>query len=230
MKNKYPKNVLTFLVAFLIQGLTSATDASAQTQIQIPLGELLARTPTILQSHKQIPIATTVKGTVTTPIVWTDISNPQETRATITINESLKYVDGDIALPENSSLIVEVNDWDDAGFVSLRTVALAYKDSKGQFKQCEIPPGALFIRDQENQPLAFKTEESEREYSILADLVDEAVDTTTRELPFPGRLNSVVSRTIRDSRRLRRSNGEEVYYVENETPVLIYVNKFFKCF
>ena len=177
--------------------------------------------------QKQIPLATTIEGTITTPIIWTDNSRSNTTRATITFNEPLLYSDGSIALPESSSLIVEVNDWDDAGFVTLNAVAIIYEDSRGEFTQSAIPEGTLLIRNEDNQPLAFKTEESNGENSIISGIFDEAVQTGARNLSLPGGIDSAVSRTIRDNfRSSRRSNTDTVYFVEEETTVSIVVNSF----
>ena len=177
--------------------------------------------------QKQIPIATTIEGTITTPIVWTDNSQSNTTRATITFNEPLLYSDGSIALPESSSLIVEVDDWDDAGFVTLNTVAIIYEDSRGEFTQSAIPEGTLLIRDEDDRPLAFKTEESNGNNSIRSGIFDEAVQTGARNLSLPGGLDSAVSRTIRDNfRSPSRANTDTVYLVEEETTVSIVVNSF----
>ncbi|MDJ0596390.1 MAG: hypothetical protein QNJ72_41515 [Pleurocapsa sp. MO_226.B13] len=180
--------------------------------------------------QKQIPLATTIEGTITTPIIWTDNSQPNATRATIILNEPLLYSDGSIALPENSSLIVEVSDWDNAGFVTLNAVAIVYENSRGEFTQSTIPEGTLLIRNEDNHPLAFKTEESNGGNSIIGVIADEVVQTGARNLSLPGGLDSAVSRssrTIRDnSRSSRRSNTGAVYSVEEETTVSIYVNSF----
>jgi uncharacterized lipoprotein YbaY len=178
--------------------------------------------PKDTSTTNQIPIASIVKGKVANSIIWTENSLPPETRATITLTEPLKYSDGSIALPKNSSLIVEVSDWDDAGFVTLRPIAVV-TEGDGEFTQRAIPENALLIRNEDNQPLTFKTRNSGNNNSFIDNVVNEAIQTGSRRLPF----GSVVSKTIRDnSRRARRANRGEIYSVEEDTEVSIYVNSF----
>lgn len=179
--------------------------------------------------QKQIPIATSIRGTLNTPIIWTDSFQSASTRATINLDEPILYSNGDIALPRDSSLIVEVSDWDDAGFVNLIAIAIVYEDIRGELIQHNIPEGALLIRNEDNQPLAFKTEESKRGNSIVGEVVDEALQTGARSLPLPGGINSAISRSLRNnSRRSRRFNSGAVYSIQEETVVSIYVNSFIK--
>lgn len=224
-QKKYCASVLTLmLIATPFNGLRDLRNALAQIT-RLPGIQTTSQLRKLRQ--KQIPIATTIAGTITTSVIWTDNSRPSATRATITLNEPLLYSDGNIALPEDSSLIVEVSDWDDAGFVTLSAIAILYKDSQGNFTQHEIPQGSLLIRNKDNQPLAFKTEESNGRNSVISGILDEAVQTGAGNLPLPGGLGSVVSRTIRDnSRRSRRSNRDAVYSIEEKTTVSIYVNSF----
>lgn len=176
---------------------------------------------------REISLATTIKGTVATPIIWTENSRPSQTRTTITLNEPLLYSNGDIALPKDSSLVVEVSDWDDTGFVTLSAIAIVYENRQGKLIQRDIPENTFLIRNEDNEPLAFTTEESNGENSIVGGIVDEAVQYGTRNISLPGSLGSVVSRTIRkNSRRARRSSRDAVYSVAEETSVSIYVNSF----
>lgn len=178
--------------------------------------------PKDTSTTNQIPIASIVKGKLANSIIWTQNSLPPETRATITLTEPLKYSNGSIALPKNSSLIVEVSDWDDAGFVTLRAIAIVTQED-GEFIQRAIPENALLIRNEDNRPLTFETKNSGNNNSFIDNVVSEAIQTGSRRLPF----GSVVSKTIRDnSRRARRANRGEIYSVEENTEVSIYVNSF----
>lgn len=219
--------ILFILIATPIHGFVSLTHVSAQTT-RLPNKQTTSQLKEPRQ--KQIPIATTIEGTLTTPIIWTDDSQLQETRATITLNEPLLYSDGDIALPENSSLIVEVSDWDDAGFVTLNAIAIIYENNQEKFTQSEIPEGTLLVRNENNQPLKFETENSGNGNSLISGLVGEALQTGSRELPVPGRISSSVSRTLRQnirrSRRSSRRNSEQIYSLEKGTLVSIFVNSF----
>ena len=176
--------------------------------------------------QREVILGTTIKGTLTSSIIWTDNSRPSETRATIILNEPLLYSNGDIALPKDSSLVVEVSNWDRSGFVTLNAIAVVYEDNRKEFIQHSLPEDTLIIRNEDNEPLGFKTEESNNN-SIVKGIFDEAVQTGTNNLPLPGGLGSAVSRTIRrNSRRSRRSNRNAVYSVKEETTVSIYVNNF----
>ena len=176
--------------------------------------------------QKQIPIATTVKGTITTPIIWTDNSQFSATQATINLEEPLLYSDGTIALPVGSSIVVEVADFDRAGFVTLNAVAVTYENHQGEFNQFLISESSLLIRNKDNHPLKFDTESNE-ENSIVNDFFDEAVQTSTRNLSLPGGLDSAVSRIIKNNPiTSRRLDSGVVYSIEEKTEVSIYVNSF----
>ena len=176
--------------------------------------------------QKQIPIATTVKGTITTPIIWTDNSQSSATQTTISLSEPLLYSDGTIALPIGSSIVVEVTDFDRAGFVTLNAIAITYEDRQGKFNQFLIPEGSLLIRNKDSHPLEFDTDTNNSD-SIVNDFFNEAVQTGARNLSLPGGLDSAVSRTVRNNPiNSKGSNLGAVYSVEEETEVSIYVNSF----
>lgn len=222
MKNNY---LTSFFSLALITYLIFASNyTSAKTTI-------ISETETINQlkenKQKQIPIATTISGTIASSIVWTDNSPLSVTRTKIILNEPLLYADGNIAIPENSSLIVEVFDWDDAGFVTLSAIAIAFEDNQGKFIQHPIPKNTLLFKNEDNLPLEFEIKESNKGNSLINGLVFDAIQTGTRDLPLPGRLGSSVSRTIRkNTRRSRRTNSELVYSIQAGTKVSIHVNNF----
>lgn len=197
--------------------------------LALPVTQVSARTQkassTQESRQKQIPIATTVKGTITTPIVWTDNSQSSATQATINLSEPLLYSDGTVALPVGSSIVVEVANFDRSGFVTLNAIAITYKNPLGEFNQFLIPEGSLLIKNKDNHPLKFNTDSNDGD-SIVNNFFNEAVQTGVRKLSLPGGLDSAVSRTVRNNSLNSSSNSSAVYSIEEETEVSIYVNSF----
>ncbi|MDJ0596389.1 MAG: hypothetical protein QNJ72_41510, partial [Pleurocapsa sp. MO_226.B13] len=173
--------------------------------------------------RKQIAIAKSAKGILTSSVAWTDSSKSEDTRGSITLTEPLKSENGDIALPENSSIIVEVSDWDDGGFVTLRAIAIVAKNSQGEIVQQEIPEDSLLIRGEDNQPLKFETENSGSGNSGIDQLLSSAVKSSVRSLPIPREIGSAVSKTISGSGS-KVANEGKFYFIEAQTPILVYVN------
>ena len=174
-------------------------------------------------NHKQIAIGSSAKGILTSSVAWTDSSKSENTRGSITLTEPLKSEQGNIALPKNSSLIVEVNHWDDAGFVTLNAVAIVTENSQGETIQQEIPEDSLLIRSEDNQPLKFETENSGNSNSTIDKLLNSAVKGSTRNLPIPREVGSVISNTISASGS-RTANEGKFHFIEAQTPIVVYVN------
>jgi outer membrane biosynthesis protein TonB len=168
-------------------------------------------------NSKQVPIA---NGILNTSIVWIDSSNSEDSRGSITLTEPLKYSNGSIALPKNSSLIVEVSDWDDAGFVTLRPIAVITEED-GEFNQFAISENALLIKNEDNQPLTFKTKNERDGSSGIDRLLARVVKSSSIRLPIPREVGSAISRTIAPG---GSSTGVKYYFVEAQTPVKIYLN------
>ena len=198
--------------------------------LALPATQVFASKPAASSTQqfrqKQISIATTVKGTITTPIIWTDNSQSSATRTTINLSEPLLYSDGTIALPVGSSIVVEVADFDSSGFVTLNAIAISYENSLGELNQFLISEGSLLIRNKDNHPLKFDTDLNDGG-SIVNDFFNEVVQTGARNLSLPGRLDSAVSKTVRNNPlNSQDSSLGTVYSVEEETEVSIYVNDF----
>ena len=174
-------------------------------------------------NYRQIAIATSIRGILTNSVAWTDSSNPEDTRASVTLTEPLKYENEDIALQQGSSIIVEVSDFNQAGFVDLRAIAIVTRNSKGEFIQQEIPEDSLLIRGENNQPLKFETKNSGKGNSGINQLLGSAVKSGARNLPIPRQVGSALSRTINGSGSTRANDGQ-FYFVEAQTPVSVYVN------
>ena len=172
---------------------------------------------------KQLAIAKSIKGILASSIAWTDSSEPEQARGSITLVEPLLYSDGTIALPVNSSIIVEVDDFNRTGFVSLNAIAIVVKNSQGKIIQQEIPKDSLLIRGANNQPLRFETENSDSSSSRLDRFLDNAVKSGARNLSLPRGLSSTITKTISGSGS-RPSNQSKFYFIEPQTPISIYVN------
>ncbi len=104
-------------------------------------------------STKNVPLGSVVAGVMSTPVIWSAGVDLSQTRATINLSEPLLAEDGSVALSANSSIIVEVKSVNDNGLVILNAIAVSYQDSQGGLKQQPLPPGALLIRGEKNQPL-----------------------------------------------------------------------------
>ena len=172
---------------------------------------------------RQIAIASSVKGILTGSIAWTDSSQPEETRGAIALTEPIKYANGDIAVPENSSIIVEVGDFNRAGFVNLKAIAIVTPNLNGEISQQEIPEDTLLIRGEDNRPLEFETKNSGNGSSGIEGLLGSAVKGGARSLSIPRNVGSALSRTISRSASIRSNEGK-FYLIEAETPVSVYVN------
>ena len=171
---------------------------------------------------KQIPLATSVKGNLVDPILWTNDSLPQDTRAKIVLEEPIYYGNGDVAIPNGSSIIVEVVNWNDAGFVTLKAIALLYEDRHRQLKQIELEPKAFLIRDKNNRLLPYQQKNSGETSHFLGNVLGEVVRTEARNIL--GRAGSSVSRTLRRTTRNRTSHNSTIFFVEENTPVSLSIN------
>lgn len=174
-------------------------------------------------NSKQFAIAKSIKGVLADSIAWTDSSQPEQARGSITLAEPLLFSDGTIALPVGSSIIVEVDDFNRSGFVSLNAIAIVVKNSQGKIIQQEIPEDSLLIRGENNQPLRFKTENSDSDNLRINRFLDDAVRSGTRNLSLPKGIGSTISRTINGSSS-SPTNQRKFYFIEPQTPVSIYVN------
>ena len=219
------KNIFNFLNHY-----QKYSSAIALMLLAFPITQVSASKPTASSIRefrsKQIPIATTVKGTITTPLIWTNNFQSSATRTTIDLEEPLLYSDGTIALPVGSSIVVEVANFDKSGFVTLNAIAVSYENSLGEFNQFLIPEDSLVIKNKDNYPLEFDTDLN-NDNSIVNNFFDEAVQTGARNISLPGRLDSAVSRTIRNnSLNFKESDSSAVYSIKEKTKVSIYVNHF----
>ncbi len=125
-----------------------------------------------------------------------------------------RYANGDIALPKNSSLIVEVSNWSE-DLVSINAIAIT-KNSLGKLIEQKIPPKTLLMKDENNEPMEFE-EKSNDDSSFLNDVVEEGAGA----LPVPNEVGSVINGTISGS----SGSGDTIYHVEADKDVSVYVNK-----
>jgi Bacterial conjugation TrbI-like protein len=104
-------------------------------------------------SSKQVPLGAIIPGELASNIVWSEGSDPEQSRGIINLTEPLLASDGSIALKANSTLIAEVQSINDSGLTYLNVIAVSYEDSQGKLKQEILPPGAILIRGEENSAL-----------------------------------------------------------------------------
>ena len=203
---------------------TDWSNVSADAQSVILDGLGTTRSSRNKQRTQQVPLASIAKAKLTTPIVWTDNSLPEETRGTLTLIEPLRSAAGDIALPVNSSVIVEVSDWSENGSLSLDAIAIVYQDRFGEFQQQEIPPKTLLIRDENNSVLKAEAKKIDRN-SESTNILNNVVKAGSSALPREARaiLGGTLNRSGRSS-----SSGDNIYQIDAKTPVSVYVNSLFR--
>lgn len=173
-----------------------------------------------ISASQNISTGSIIRGTLESPIVWTDESLPYDTRASVVLEEAIKYSNGDIAIPNGSSIIVEVANWNDAGFVTLNAIALVYEDSNERLNQIELEPDSVVIKGKANQPLAMRTERNNNEtMNFLGDLIKEG----SRSFPVPRGVGDSVSQTLNGGRS-RRSQVRNIYSIEAGTEVSIAID------
>lgn len=103
--------------------------------------------------HSQVPFGTTVKGELSSSLVWSEGADSTDSRAKITLSEPLLDSSGNVALDAGSSLIAEVTSIQESGLTTLQVIAVSYVDKSGNLKQEIIPPETISIRGENNQPL-----------------------------------------------------------------------------
>ena len=199
---------------------TNWSNVSADAQSVILNG--LGAPPSSLNEPKTQPVAlaSIAKAKLTTPLVWTDDSLPEETRGTVTLIEPLRADDGNIALPVNSSLIVEVASGAENGLISLEAIAIVYQDNSGEFRQQQIPPKTLLIRDENNTPLEVEAQKLD-DNSPSINVLNSALKAGSSALPREAR--TFLKDTLNRSSR-RYDSQDSIYQINAETLVSVYVN------
>ena len=107
--------------------------------------------------EKNVPLGAVASGKLSTTIIWSDSLDPDKTTATINLSEPLVADDGSVALRANSKIICSVESIADNGLTILNALAIDYKDSQGQSQQQPLPPDAILIRGESNEPLIAET-------------------------------------------------------------------------
>ncbi len=110
------------------------------------------------QNYKEIPIGSSVKGTVVVPMMWNDAGqNATRARAAIELTEDLMATDGTVALPKGTMLVAQADSIAPGNqLVSLSAIAIVYKDSAGNTQEQQIPSGIITIAGKDNSPLIAK--------------------------------------------------------------------------
>lgn len=198
--------------------------ALAPFSIAIPQNSIEQRNEESLQmDNEQISLATSVKGKLVDSIIWTADSFPQDTRAKVVLEEPIYYNNGTIAIPDGSSVIVEVVNWNDAGFVTLNAIALLYENRHQQLIQIELEPQAFSIKNEDNRPLSYQQKTPGETSHFLGSVLGDVAETGARNIL--GRVGSSVSRTLRrNTRNSRRSRNSTVFLLEENTPLTLSIN------
>jgi hypothetical protein len=110
---------------------------------------------------KDVALGSTFEGEISSSIIWSEGISPSQSRGKINLSEPILATDGSVALPENSTLVVEVDSIASNGLTSLSVIAVSYEDKEGRLKQEILPDDAIVIRGEDAAPLiAQQTEDS----------------------------------------------------------------------
>lgn len=139
--------------------------------------------------------------------------------AQIELKESLHFNDGSIAIPEQTILLIEFEPENPptATTIPINKILLPVN---GQYRETEVPQGALLVRGRDNKPLKFKTSGGNRGGLGIGDVVGVAggvldvpweVSQTARRVVGSGRS----SRTQSTSTMLPKGASIEVYVYQS---------------
>lgn len=104
---------------------------------------------------QQVAIGTTATATVQTPFYW-DGAQGREVASpyfVVRFNEPLQDVNGEVALPTGTALIIEVQSVSANKLVTAQAIGLIYENRWGQVSQIGIEPYIFGLRGQDNAPL-----------------------------------------------------------------------------
>ena len=175
--------------------------------------------------HQPIPIGTTIKAKLLTPLVFSDNSPLSNTRGTVTLTEPILLANGTVAIDKGSSLIIQVQSFESSGLVVLEAIAISYQDNQGLLQQREIPPETLLIRAKNNEPLRAKVKRSSSNSDLASSLLNNAVRAGTNNSSREARtlINSTVNSAL-GGRNRSRSSRDLIYRIEAGMDVSVYIN------
>ena len=101
----------------------------------------------------EVALGTTVEGEIQVPIV-ADPDGGTMGRFSVVLTEPMMSIDGQVALPQGTVLITQVQAIDNNSRAIQQTVVAAvYRDRSGQLRQEQIAPNILIIRGDDGGPL-----------------------------------------------------------------------------
>ncbi|MGL5921309.1 hypothetical protein [Chroococcidiopsis sp.] len=111
-------------------------------------------------SAYEIAFGTTVRGVVSTPLLWDeseDSDNQAYKRFSISLSENLTDANGRVALPSGTVIIAQADRVNPKNrLVRASAIAIVYKDLRGRTRQQAIEPNTILVEAQSNQPLIAK--------------------------------------------------------------------------
>lgn len=110
----------------------------------------------------EVALGTSTRAKVILPMIWDEGSNtstgrttsPSENRFAVELTEDMKAINGSVALPVGTILVVRTQSVGRGNnLVSASAIAIVYRDRVGQIRQQTLPSDSIQIRGQDNQPL-----------------------------------------------------------------------------
>ena len=113
--------------------------------------------PEQVQSPKTVAVGSSAKAVLATAVFGktTQGRNANEEEKTffvVRLQEPLKTLNGEIALPVNTELLVEIRSLSDRGFLELNVVKVILQDN-GNLTERSLPPNAIAINAPKGKPL-----------------------------------------------------------------------------
>jgi hypothetical protein len=110
----------------------------------------------------EVALGTSTRAKVILPMIWDEggdtstgrTTSPSENRFAVELTEDMKAINGSVALPAGTILVVRTHSVGRGNnLVSASAIAIVYRDRAGQIRQQTLPSDSLQIRGQDNQPL-----------------------------------------------------------------------------
>ena len=166
---------------------------------------------------ESVKFGSQITGELSQSISWVNGDRPQR-RGIINLSEDLLANDGSVALPANSSIIVQVES-DRDGVVELNAIALSYENERGKLTQQLIPSETFLIQNEDNSPLIAREN-----------------GTSGIEIPAQDELLGLLGRDVRrNAQRVgdvvgelneKRNSRPDTFELEQGTKLTITVNSF----
>ncbi len=106
------------------------------------------------QNDSQLTVGASVSGKLITPLTWSRYQNSESKNKSesekfiIKLEQPLTMQSGFVVLPKGSQVVAQINNVNEAGFVSLQATQVVTDG-----KEYNLPPGAIAIRGSSGQPL-----------------------------------------------------------------------------